>query len=55
MGIVFTDMSFCRALPRHIGMKTAFLTKNMKSEYVIMKILMKMHIKRRQGAHKIGF
>ena len=32
MGIVFTEMSSCRALARHIGIKTAFLTKNMKSE-----------------------
>ena len=42
MWIVFTEMSSCRALTRHFGIKIAFLTKNMKIEFFgifIMKIL----------------
>ena len=42
MGIVFTELSSCRALTRDIGIKTAFKNKNIKSEYFgifIIKIL----------------
>ena len=42
MGIVYTEMPSYRALTGHIGIKTAFQTKIMKSEYFgifIMKIL----------------
>ena len=68
MGIVFTEMSSCRILTWLFGMKTAFQTKYMKSEYfrifiikiLTLRVIEEMHIKRNAALNnkelmKLGF
>ena len=68
MGIVFAKMSSWTALTGHTGMKIAFETRNMKSQYFGIFIMKNLEIRvieengylkgystKQHGTHKIGF